>query len=703
MTTPIADLLTSAAASLPPALPTLLMLVKATCLLLAALFASIAMQRAPAGSRHLIWLVALGALLVLPALAAWSPIPMRVLPAAFTPVDAVPATATRDLTSAVDAAANVTPAPAVTTPALAPASSPASIRSLDLGTTLLIIWAVVAFALLVRLAYGAYSVRRIVRRAQLLEHPDWQTPLYEIADRLGIDAAPRLLRSDDVKMPFAAGLLVHTIVLPAESDGWSAERRSAVLIHELGHVRRRDLIGHTLGRIACALYWFHPLVWTAARRLRAESERACDDLALVFGARPSDYAEHLLDIVTCVRNHYTPSVALAMAQRKEFEGRMLAILNPELRRKSLSRLQTASLVGGLAALALVVSAAAPVARVAPVQDVARAKPPAAQAVFADTATAPEAAPASVARTRQQPAARPEAARASATPRPTPAPAPAPAPSPTGSSRVDVITSLATVVGQTVQQTIQQTLSVAQSNEPDDGRAAVLAKTLRTDANAEVRRIAAWGLQRYVRGNDEAANALAAAVGGDADASVREMATWALSRARQTPAATAALMKAVRDRDVKVQATAIWALGNVGDDAAIEALVGALGNPDASVREVAAWAIGSCDPKQAPAALVSALSDANPRVRQSVAWALHNIRDPQTVAALDAAFRRENDSDVRRDLLKAIAANGDASIEVLQGLVTSPDPEVRKVAVAALAGGRLSGPWPWPRPEPRPFP
>lgn len=93
-------------------------------------------------------------------------------------------------------------------------------------------------------------------------------------------------------------------------------------------MKRRDLVGHTVGRLACALYWFHPLAWTAARNLRAESERACDDLALTFGTRPSDYAEHLLDIVTCVRNHETPSVALALAHRKEFEGRMLAILNP---------------------------------------------------------------------------------------------------------------------------------------------------------------------------------------------------------------------------------------------------------------------------------------------------------------------------------------------------------------------------------------
>ena len=62
----------------------ILVLLKATCLLLIALCATLAMQRASARSRHVVWLVALGALLVLPALAAWGPLELRVLPVAET-------------------------------------------------------------------------------------------------------------------------------------------------------------------------------------------------------------------------------------------------------------------------------------------------------------------------------------------------------------------------------------------------------------------------------------------------------------------------------------------------------------------------------------------------------------------------------------------------------------------------------------------
>ena len=63
-----------------PNLSIILVLLKATCLLLIALCATLAMQRASARSRHVVWLVALGALLVLPVLGAWGPLQLRVLP-----------------------------------------------------------------------------------------------------------------------------------------------------------------------------------------------------------------------------------------------------------------------------------------------------------------------------------------------------------------------------------------------------------------------------------------------------------------------------------------------------------------------------------------------------------------------------------------------------------------------------------------------
>ena len=339
---------------------TIVLVAKATLLLVIALGASVVLQRASAGARHLVWVGFLGAIVMLPALSVLSPVRLPILPAQITratpPLPEEAPASTPQFERIPSTAAPTAPAEKN---GLTPQSL--SVPRITGWQIALLVWSGVAAGVGLWLAYGFFSVRRIVRRSQLLESRDWVTPLYEIADRLGIDEAPRLLRSEDVRMPFACGLITPTIVLPAESDAWTAERRRAVLMHELAHIRRRDILGHTLGRVACAIYWFHPLVWTAARRLRIESERACDDLALTSGLRATNYAEHLLDIVSSIRQPHTPAAAIPMAQRREFEGRMLAILDPDLRRRA-GRGQSMSLLGAVAVLVVVVSGAVPASR-----------------------------------------------------------------------------------------------------------------------------------------------------------------------------------------------------------------------------------------------------------------------------------------------------------------------------------------------------
>src|SRR5262245_31288640 len=246
----------------------LLMLFKVTVVLLTALVVSSMLRRRSAGTRYLVWLVALFAALVVPWLSVWSPLPVRVLPPAapLRTTNAIHLEPQAPPTSQVPAAS--------TGPSEAVAVIPPTSRTIDVGGMLLALWSLGVLLLVGRLMIGAMVVRQLVRRSQPLDQPDWQRPLYEIADRLGLDEAPRLVENHRIKMPFATGLRRPVIVLPAESSTWSHERRCAVLIHEFAHIKRGDLLGHLVGGIACALYWFHPLVWTAARHLRAESERA---------------------------------------------------------------------------------------------------------------------------------------------------------------------------------------------------------------------------------------------------------------------------------------------------------------------------------------------------------------------------------------------------------------------------------------------
>ena len=70
------------------------------------------------------------------------------------------------------------------------------------------------------------------------------------------------------------------VLLPAEAEEWPEDRRRAVLLHELAHVKRRDCLSQLIAQLACAVHWFNPLIWLAGHRMLVERERACDDLAL---------------------------------------------------------------------------------------------------------------------------------------------------------------------------------------------------------------------------------------------------------------------------------------------------------------------------------------------------------------------------------------------------------------------------------------
>ena len=131
----------------------------------------------------------------------------------------------------------------------------------------------------------------------------------------------------------AFGTRRPTILIPAMADTWTDDRRRAVVLHELAHVARYDCLTQSLAFVACALYWFHPVAWWVARRLRIERELACDDRVIPAGAQARDYAGHLLEIAYTFGSHRAPALAVSMARPRQLEGRMLAVLDAARNRR----------------------------------------------------------------------------------------------------------------------------------------------------------------------------------------------------------------------------------------------------------------------------------------------------------------------------------------------------------------------------------
>jgi hypothetical protein len=99
--------------------------------------------------------------------------------------------------------------------------------------------------------------------------------------------------------------------------------------------------------------WFQLLAWTLARAAHRECERACDDVVIGAGVRPSEYASELLAIAQAAAADPLHGGALAVARPGQLEGRLLAILNAATRRGPASRGAVA--IAGLIAVAMFVT------------------------------------------------------------------------------------------------------------------------------------------------------------------------------------------------------------------------------------------------------------------------------------------------------------------------------------------------------------
>jgi Zn-dependent protease with chaperone function len=124
-------------------------------------------------------------------------------------------------------------------------------------------------------------------------------------------------------VPLACGVFRRVILLPESAQTWEPERLTAVLLHESAHLTRRDPLWQLLADCLCALFWFHPLVWLTAFRLRLEAENACDRHVLASGIAPDRYATYLLEIVKMLKNR---PAAPAMAHSSRLEDRLRSIL-----------------------------------------------------------------------------------------------------------------------------------------------------------------------------------------------------------------------------------------------------------------------------------------------------------------------------------------------------------------------------------------
>jgi uncharacterized protein (TIGR03435 family) len=255
------------------------------------------------------------------------------------------------------------PATAVDGSVVVASATPRS-SGLSPSDVLLAVWIAGAAFFLLRMILGLQQVRALRRFG--LPWRDGQSVANRLALDSGIYRRVEVLLHESLPAPVTCGIVRPAIVLPPDAQGWEGEDLNRAIVHELEHVRRFDWASHCLARIACAVYWFHPLVWAAWRHLALEAERSCDD-AVLARSEATAYADQLVGLARRLSAAQTP--ALAMASRSDLSARVGAVLDSRRARGRAGALLVAVACAVAAAVVLTVS---PLRMVAAPQSVAPA-------------------------------------------------------------------------------------------------------------------------------------------------------------------------------------------------------------------------------------------------------------------------------------------------------------------------------------------
>ena len=284
--------------------------------------------RLPAAAVFAVWLVLALALLVPVGIPArWSPFGLvprlgtAVTPPAPVPVPLVQGSefgvAPLDAFTLPEVPV-LTSAPLVTVQTAAPGLMD-RLKEIPASRWATLVWLAGVAVLVVRRAAALMIFSRRLRRSLAPVDVRTASAVERCRELLGIQGEVTSGVTSLVETPALHGILQPRLLMPVGMAGRLSDAElELVVLHELGHVRRRDLLAQTLIHAAAVLHWFNPLAWLAAHAARADCEHACDEFVLgrVEESRREDYGAVLLKVVGLTAQPVRLPAVLAMFDRK---------------------------------------------------------------------------------------------------------------------------------------------------------------------------------------------------------------------------------------------------------------------------------------------------------------------------------------------------------------------------------------------------
>jgi len=232
---------------------------------------------------------------------------------------------------AISMAPIVTPTTGSIEPAVEAAGAPVvSMRQVTWQGVVFLVWLAVVGAMALLLLQRALFVRGLVAQARNANSLINDAFRYCCA-QMGMKREVGLKVSANATGPAVCGLFRPVILVPQNlgpSLGSSGLR--TVLLHELAHIKRRDLGVNLVQTVLQIIYFYNPLLWLANAIIRRVREQAVDETVQVaMGKRAQQYPETLVNVAKLAFRRPALSLRLIGVVESEsaLKGRIKRMLN----------------------------------------------------------------------------------------------------------------------------------------------------------------------------------------------------------------------------------------------------------------------------------------------------------------------------------------------------------------------------------------
>src|SRR6202163_1191605 len=174
-----------------------------------------------------------------------------------------------------------------------------------------------------RSAGGFLLLERERRRQSMAVNERVLEICYTLQDRLGLNRAIDYCECKWLQAPAVIGWFRPVVFLPVTAlTGLSEEQLEAVIAHELAHIQRLDPFVNVFQVCVETLLFYHPAIWWLNKKIRAEREHCCDDMAVALCGNAVEYARAL----TLMEEWRSAPVFAMAANRGPLSERIVRVL-----------------------------------------------------------------------------------------------------------------------------------------------------------------------------------------------------------------------------------------------------------------------------------------------------------------------------------------------------------------------------------------